>query len=70
MDAHLNAAFITSSGLIDAALAKTRFKYVRLLNLWDRVDETAKSLVIGGLKAVVNADHADELDAEDGCPSG
>lgn len=41
-----------------------------LLSLWDRVDETAKSLVIGGLKAVVNADQADELDAEDGCSSG
>ena len=66
MDAHLNAAFITSSGLIDAALAKTRFKYVRLLNLWDRVDETAKSLVIAGLKAVASDSCDDSRDAKDG----
>ena len=52
------------------AIHQTTLDKEELLSLWDRVDETAKSLVIGGLKAVVSAHHADESDAEDGCSSG
>lgn len=41
---------------------------MRLLDLWDRLDKTAKSLVIAGLKVVASDSCNGSRDAKDGQP--
>lgn len=48
------------------ATRQTTMDKEELLNLWDRVDETAKSLVIAGLKAVASDSCDDNRDEKDG----
>lgn len=48
------------------ATRQTTMDKEELLNLWDRVDETAKSLVIAGLKAVARDSCDGSRDVKDG----